>query len=100
MSPGRIARTEEADLGEPALAGAPEELELDHAVLGRRVALREAERRSCARLAADDGGTKMCGTPHLSRTMSTVAAWSDVPARDHDGGKDHTKAHADPPASS
>ena len=73
---GQEARAEERDLRQPALAGAPEELELDHPVLRRGVALGEAERSQLRGLAADAGRDEdVRDAPLVSRDRRRVAAW-------------------------
>jgi hypothetical protein len=52
---GEVARAEKADLRETPLPGAPEELELDHAVLRRGIALCESEGLQLRGLAAEAG---------------------------------------------
>ena len=65
---GQEARAEECDLRQPSLSGAPEELELDHPVLRRGVALGEPERSQLRGLAAAAGRDEdVRDTPLVSR---------------------------------
>src|SRR5262249_45359105 len=93
---GEEARAEKADLRETPLPGAPEELELDHAVLGRGIALREPERLQLRGLAAEAGWNEdVRHAPLVARDRDGGGVGRDGDAGEHDGNREGgANAHA------
>src|SRR5262249_7426743 len=90
------ARAEKADLGETPLPGAPEELELDHAVLRRGVALCESGGLQQRGLAAEAGWKEdVRHAPLVARDRDGGGVGRGGDAGEHDGGREGgASAHA------
>src|SRR5262249_35762330 len=86
---GEEARAEKPDLREPPLPGAPEELELDHAVLRGGVALREPERLQLRGLTAEAGWNEdVRHAPLVARDRDGGSVGRAGEAGEQDGGRD------------